>query len=312
MSGDRPGRVEAVLVVRCSGDVRGGPNGTGPTLAGVTKRLLLRALMLSSHPVPGAAVTVVTAVLAAAVGLDLRRIVVLTIVMAADQLAVGWSNDAIDAERDSVNGRTDKPIASGRIDRRIVARASVVAAAASLAGAFTLGIAAGGWHAIFLLSAIAYNAGLKRSILSVLPYAVSFGLLPVLVAAAADPSRFASGWAIGAGALLGVAAHFANVLPDLEDDERTGVRGLPHRIGARPTGLLAFLALLSAAILVATGAPTSGTAVALIAVGVISVVGVILVARRSFGRILFVLILLSAVALVIGLSFAGSALTGPA
>jgi 4-hydroxybenzoate polyprenyltransferase len=267
------------------------------------------SLLLASHPVPGAAVTVVTAVLAAAVGLDLRRIAVLVLVMAADQLAVGWSNDAIDADRDRVAARADKPIATGRIERRTVALAAVVSGAAALAGAFVLGVPAGGWHAVFFLSALAYNAGLKRTVFSVVPYLLSFGLLPVLVAASAEPARTAAPWAMGAGALLGVAAHFANVLPDLDDDERTGVRGLPHRLGARATGVLAFVALLAAAALVATGAPSLETAAALIAVEVLSVLGVLLVLRRRFGRILFVLILVSAVALVVGLSFAGSSIS---
>jgi len=275
----------------------------------VSRRPPLVSLLLASHPVPGAAVTIVTAVLAAAVGLDLRRIAVLVLVMAADQLAVGWSNDAIDADRDRVAGRSDKPIATGRIERRTVALAATVGGAAALAGAFVLGPAAGGWHAVFLLSALAYNAGLKRTVFSVAPYLLSFGLLPVLVAASAEPVRIAAPWAMGAGALLGVAAHFANVLPDLDDDERTGVRGLPHRLGARATGVLAFVALLAAAALVATGAPSLETAAALIAVEVLSVLGVLLVLRRSFGRILFVLILVSAVALVVGLSFAGSSIS---
>ncbi len=31
--------------------------------------------------------------------------------------------------------------------------------------------------------------------------------------------------------------HLANVLPDLQDDTATGVRGLPHRLGAKATAL---------------------------------------------------------------------------
>src|SRR5665647_499792 len=34
------------------------------------------------------------------------------------------------------------------------------------------------------------------------------------------------------------AAHLANVLPDLGDDVATGIRGLPHRIGARALSLI--------------------------------------------------------------------------
>jgi 1,4-dihydroxy-2-naphthoate octaprenyltransferase len=55
--------------------------------------------------------------------------------------------------------------------------------------------------------------------------------------------------------LLGVAAHLANVLPDLNEDAATGVRGLPHRLGAKvtaPTGAGILLAA-SAAILFGPG-----------------------------------------------------------
>jgi hypothetical protein len=54
----------------------------------------------------------------------------------------------------------------------------------------------------------------------------------VLVTLALPEPALASPWAFAAGALLGVAAHFANVLPDLDDDRATGVRGLPQSLAA--------------------------------------------------------------------------------
>ena len=65
-----------------------------------------------------------------------------------------------------------------------------------------------------------------------MPYAVAFGALP----GGRQPRGAASALppVVGpvAGALLGVGAHLLNALPDLADDEATGVRGLPHRLGA--------------------------------------------------------------------------------
>ena len=49
-----------------------------------------------------------------------------------------------------------------------------------------------------------------------------------------------------AGALLGVGAHLVNALPDLADDEATGVRGLPHRLGPRWTPPVATAVLVLA------------------------------------------------------------------
>ena len=90
---------------------------------------------------------------------------------------------------------------------------------------------AGSLHLIAVASAWSYNLWLKTTVLSVLPYVVSFGLLPAFVTAGL-PGHPVYGWLVAAGALLGAGAHFANVLPDIDDDLSTGVRGLPHRLGA--------------------------------------------------------------------------------
>jgi hypothetical protein len=57
--------------------------------------------------------------------------------------------------------------------------------------------------------------------LSWLPYAIAFGMLGGRDLSATS-SRWPAPWALAAGALLGVAAHLANVLPDLLED-------VPHR-----------------------------------------------------------------------------------
>ncbi|MDQ5840074.1 MAG: UbiA family prenyltransferase [Chloroflexota bacterium] len=98
--------------------------------------------------------------------------------------------------------------------------------------------------------------GLKATALSWLPYAIAFGMLPAVATLSASPSRWPAAWALTAGALLGVAAHLANVLPDLRQDVATGVRGLPHRLGTRTTAVTtaAILLAVSAMILFGPGA----------------------------------------------------------
>ena len=64
--------------------------------------------------------------------------------------------------------------------------------------------------------------------------------------AGADAPRGPAWWLVAAAAALGVGAHLLNTLPDLADDERTGVRGLPHRLGERVSRLLAAGLLLAA------------------------------------------------------------------
>src|SRR3954463_7779856 len=66
---------------------------------------LVVALLLSSHPVPGAAVTAVALTLAISVGLEPWRVAVVTLAFAANQLSIGWSHDWVDAARDRIRGR---------------------------------------------------------------------------------------------------------------------------------------------------------------------------------------------------------------
>ena len=89
-------------------------------------------------------------------------------------------------------------------------------------------------------------------------------------------------WLPLAGALLGVGAHFVNVLPDLADDAATGVRGLPHRLGARWSPVVAAAVLVAAAVVIVVGAPIDSTVVAVAALAVTA--GLAVVALFAHGR----------------------------
>jgi len=207
------------------------------------------ALIRATHPEPAAAVTVAAGLLALAVGHPPARAAVVTATVAASQLAVGWSNDALDAGRDAAVGRTDKPTVTGAVRRETLVVAAVAAGAATLLLAITLGGPAAGAAAIGLAGGCAYNWPLKLTPLSPLPYAVSFAALPafVVLALPATPPV----WLVIAGGLLGAGAHFANTVPDLADDAATGVRGLPHRLGlAGSTAVAGGLLLAATGVLV--------------------------------------------------------------
>ena len=214
---------------------------------------VVRALILSCHPIPSVAVTAVSAGLAELAGLPLGREALVTAAVFTGQLSVGWSNDHLDAERDATALRSDKPVASGAIGARSVGVAASVALLSTSALSLLLGWPAGAVALLTVLSAWAYNLGLKATVLSWLPYAVAFGLSPAIATMSASPPRWPAAWAIAAGALLGVAAHLANVLPDLQQDIATGIRGLSHRIGARATALAATGLLLTASAVVLFG-----------------------------------------------------------
>ena len=108
--------------------------------------------------------------------------------------------------------------------------------------------------------------------------------------------------------------HFSNVLPDLEDDERTGVRGLPHRLGRRVSAAVAAGALVAGATAVlvgsAAGSPPSPLSWLFFA-GVVGVAGWGLVAAlaRPPRRLVFRLVMTAALLLALQLVVAGD-LTG--
>jgi protoheme IX farnesyltransferase len=216
---------------------------------------LLGPLARASHPEPAVAVTAVATLLAVGVGRGPAGVAVTAATVLASQLAIGWVNDAIDAPRDAAVGRRDKPVATGVLSRRTVAVCGVVAAVATAPLGFLSGVSAGVAATLALVSALLYDWPLKSTPLSVLPYAVSFACLPtfVVLGAGATPPT----WLILAGALLGAGAHFVNALPDLDDDERTGVRGLPHLLGRNGSLVAAGALLLSATALLAFG-PAKG------------------------------------------------------
>ncbi len=268
----------------------------------------LRALVLSTHPGPGAAVTVITVLLAIAGGLEPWRIIVLGLVMALDQASVGLSNDWIDADRDRAVERRDKPVARGDIPKSLARNVAIATAAGSVAISGLLGWPAVLAHLVFLGSAWAYNAGLKGTPISVLPYLVSFGILPSVVTLSAVQPALAPWWTMAAGALLGAGAHFANVLPDLDDDARTGIRGLPHRLGRTPALIATWVALLAAAASLAFGIGL-GTPVGTVGLAVaaaIAVAGFVLGMRRAPTRVLFRLVILAAIVDVALLVIAGA------
>jgi 4-hydroxybenzoate polyprenyltransferase len=235
--------------------------------------------------------------------------VVLGVAMLFGQLSVGFSNDWIDADRDRAVGRRDKPIALGWISREAVRAAAFTCLVAAIGFTVPLGLAATSVHVLVIGLAWGYNAGLKNTAFSVLPYAVCFGLLPALVTLSRPSPVWPDGWVVLAGALLGVGAHFANVVPDLDDDRRTGIRGLPHRLGGPGSLVVTWTALAAAAAVIAFGTGFSPIAVAGLAIGlVLALVGLVLGAVRAPGRWIFRLVIVAALVDVVMLVLSGGAM----
>lgn len=273
-----------------------------------TGRVRVRALVQACHPEPSLAVTSITTALAVSAGRGAGSVWVAAALLSG-QLSVGWSNDWIDAERDRRTARPDKPTARGDLSPGALRTAATVAAAACVPLSLAMGWRPGLVHLLAVAAAWTYNLRLKSTVLSWAPYALAFGLIPSIVTLGLPGAPWAPGWATAAAALLGVGAHLANVLPDLEDDEATGVRGLPHRLGGAGSAAWSAVLLLAATGVLAVGPSRIGVlgATALISAAVVTGTGLAL-ARRPGSRAAFRAVLVVAAVDVALLIARGSSL----
>ena len=202
----------------------------------------------AAHFGPTLIVTTITFVLALSQFSPIEALRV-AIAIFAGQLVVGWSNDLIDAPLDIAAQRTKKPIVSKEINPEQLKKSILVAlfAALLLSLSSPLGLTGTAIHFLGILSATFYNLKLKSTILSPIPYIVSFGALPwaIYLSAGNKPPL----WLYLDFMLIAVAFHFFNVLKDFQWDINQGVLGLPQRLG-RNAGLVIPISLVISAILV--------------------------------------------------------------
>jgi 4-hydroxybenzoate polyprenyltransferase len=165
------------------------------------------------------------------------------------QLVVGWSNDLYDYEDDLAHQRTKKPLVAGLITpeylRKWIYFMTPFAFIANLFG--PLGIKGGFVYMLGIACGIGYNFYFKFNAASPLPYAIAFGALPSSIAISKDITPPVWMW-LG-GALFGMAAHFINVMKDMDQDQASGINGLPQRLGKKGS-ILAALTLIALGVVV--------------------------------------------------------------
>jgi 4-hydroxybenzoate polyprenyltransferase len=211
----------------------------------------VRSLIGACHPEPTAAVTTIAVALSASSGRPPWGILEAGSAVLAGQLAVGWHNDWRDADRDARASRADKPVARGDISRRAVAVAALSAVIATVPLSLLSGWRAGLAHILGVGLALVYNARLKETMASFVPYIVAFPLLVAFISLGRHPSQWPPWWALVGAALLGTGAHLANAAPDIGHDTAAIGLGIGHGLSARvkEVTVLAFTALLGVAIL---------------------------------------------------------------
>ena len=260
-------------------------------------------LVRATHPLPALAVTAFVTGTCLAAGVGARSGLVAAAVLAG-QASVGWSNDWIDAGRDATAGRREKPTVHGVVTARQLRAAALGAAVACVPLSFALGVRAGVVHLTAVGAAWAYNAGLKATVLSFLPYLIAFGLVPPVFVAALLPGADPRPALVIAGGLLGVAAHFVNTVPDEAADALTAVRGLPQRLGPTRSVLGCTAMVIGASVLLAVGGGTGAAAGGVAAVA-LAVTAALAVRAGERSRLSFRLVIAAVAALVIGVVASG-------
>jgi 4-hydroxybenzoate polyprenyltransferase len=101
--------------------------------------------------------------------------------------------------------------------------------------------------------ALGYNARLKETMASFVPYIVAFPLLVAFISLGRHPSQWPPWWALVGAALLGTGAHLANAVPDVGHDSAAGIRGLPQRLGERRSIEFALGLLVASAAVIGLG-----------------------------------------------------------
>lgn len=223
-----------------------------------TTRQVARGYLVLPHAVPVIIVMVATAafaLIAAGGWPGSVRLVCLLGAMLGGQLAIGATNDLIDADLDAA-AKPAKPIPSGLVSRRgaraVVAGGLVLMLACSL----RFSLLALGLCVIGTGAGIAYSLVFKRTAWSWVPYLVALPLLPIWVwtALSSVPAGIFAIYPIGAPAV--VAVQLAQSLPDVAGDWQEGVRTLAVTLGERRARLVCWGAVLLAAALAAALAPS--------------------------------------------------------
>jgi len=208
-----------------------------------------KALLVAAHFQPTIFVTAVSFLLARELWWE-GPAYIIAVGVFFGQLVVGFTNDLNDFADDSRHHRVEKPLVAGSLTETKLRKAIWVSLAfAIVLNLFgPLGIKGGLIYLFGIGCGVTYNFYLKSTPLSPLPYFLAFAALPASVVVATD--RTPPLWLLGAGALLGVAAHFANVIKDLKEDVESGIRGLPQIIGEKNSrAITAFILILTTIIL---------------------------------------------------------------
>ena len=238
----------------------------------------LAALVRLAHPLPTLLNALVAAALTTTAGGSASQAALAAITMLGVHTSIGAMNDLLDQAGDA--GRAEKPLVGGNVSPREARVMVIVAATAGLAAASalsstSLAIAAAGATLGYL-----YNAGIKRTPISFLPFALGVALIPAFSWSAAGaplPTAIATLCLIALPG--GSALALQNALADRELDKSVGANGAVVRLGHQRTILLIALLHGLTYLLLLVSAPTTASPTLLVTGGLLLGVGVTLSTR---------------------------------
>jgi len=195
------------------------------------KRLLI-GLIKASHFGPTVLVVTISFLLSLSQYSAFKSLQIAGAILAG-QFVVGWTNDLLDYTLDKSAGRKHKPLVAADITQSFLKNSIFMAllAAVLLSLISPLGLKGSAIHLLGIASATTYNFGLKKTLLSPIPYIISFGAMPWAVYVSNDKTP--PTWLYLGFIAFASAFHFLNVLKDLSWDISQGVLGLPQRLGKR-------------------------------------------------------------------------------
>jgi 4-hydroxybenzoate polyprenyltransferase len=210
----------------------------------------VRGLLKASHFIP----SLIVSSIAFAFGVNYwweGPAYVIAFTVFTGQLVVGWSNDLYDFADDQKHQRLNKPLVSGVVTEKYLRSWLIFMVPFSFVVNILgpLGFKGGLLYWLGIGCGVAYNFYFKFTFLSPLPFAVAFAILPSCIAISKDVTPPLWMW-LG-GALLGSAAHFVNVLKDLDQDRASEINGLPQIVGKKASiTIAAVLSVIALVVLV--------------------------------------------------------------
>lgn len=238
------------------------------------------------HPAPTLAVTTLSAALGAVLlnqagrPLDDRWLATVAAVLGS-QIFTGATNDLVDRSRDQAAARLEKPLAAGDISPEGALWVASLGLGLQLAASLRIGELALVLGLVAVASALAYNVWLSRTPWSVVPYLVSFGVLPLWVAAGVGVPLERVAVAPLLVGPFAAAAHLANTLRDFEGDQATGSRNLAQLLGRTTSFRVAWVLAMAVGLGVGVAFALGGR-VELVG-GALGLVGLIAVAQGYAG-----------------------------